>query len=235
MCVAASSASAGMSTELAALLQTNKVHADITKYLTDEGCLSMEQFANLLDNKNELKDEVFAHVSSITTKKGVELSNLKQAWREAEGIVARGLKRASEGIPEETLDEPLHVDAQKRIEAEFTRYYRFTLKPAKMGCDSLLGRLKREFDKHLVTIFPVTRVRSIAHVSRDLPQRKRRIAADVVVEFESTEDAHNDLKDMNRVFLLFNQLDVLATTWAVAGCYDTKAQDKDGQVLKYCH
>ena len=162
-----------MTTELSALLQANNVHADVVKYLTDvEGCLNMKDFANIVDTKAELNQAVFVHVTTITTKKNVELAKLKQAWREAEGLVARGLKRATEGVEEESLDEPLHVDVQRKIEKEFLKCYHFAIKPSKMGCDTLLGRVRREFDKGRVTIFPLNLVRSLAHVSKDLPQKR---------------------------------------------------------------
>ena len=103
-----------------------------------------------------------------------------------------------------------------------------------MGCDSLLGRIKREFDRGQITIFPLGRVRSLAHVAKETPAKKRRLAPDVLVEFENDE-AYSDEKNANKVFFLCNQLDVLATTWAVAGCYDTAAKDKQGNPVKFVH
>jgi hypothetical protein len=228
-----------MTTELKSLLQANTVHADIIKYLEEtEGCLTIKSFANIVDTKPELNAAVFVHVTSITTKKAVELSYLKQAWREAEGMVARGLKKTSEGIEEESLDEPLQVDVQKKIEKEFTRHYgKWTIKPIKMGCDTLLGRVRREFDKGRVTIFPLNRVRSLAHVSKDLPQKRQRIGDQLVVEFVQNQDTemYTDVRDTNKVFMLISQLNILSTTWAVAGCFDTAEKDKDGSFLKYAH
>ena len=56
----------------------------------------------------------------------------------------------------------------------------------------------------------------------------------MLVEFENDE-AYSDEKNANKVFFMCNQLDVLATTWAVAGCYDTQAKDKSGQPIKFVH
>ena len=106
-----------MTTELLALLQANGVHAECIKYMQDtEGCLTIKDFANIVDTRAELNEAVFKHVTAIQNKRNVELAKLKQAWREAEGLVARGLKRAAEGVEEESLDEPLHVDVQRKIE-----------------------------------------------------------------------------------------------------------------------
>jgi hypothetical protein len=112
--------------------------------------------------------------------------------------VARGLKRSSEGIADESLDEPLHHDVQKSLEREFTKYYKFGLKAANMGCDTLLGRFSREFNRGTLTVFPLHRVRSLAHVSKDQPKKKRRLGPDVVMEFEQ-EESHDDLKDMSSI------------------------------------
>jgi hypothetical protein len=199
--------------------------------------LTIKDFANIVDVRSELNDAVFKQVTAIQNKRNVELAKLKQAWREAEGLVARGLKRSAEGVEEESLDEPLHVDVQRNIEKEFTKYYKFTIKPNKMGCDTLLGRVKREFDKGRVTIFPLNRVRSLAHVSKDLPQKRQKISEQLVVEFIGNQEyeMYSDIKDTNRVFMLINQLNILSTTWAVAGCFDTTSQGKDGAFQKYAH
>ena len=82
-----------MSTELAALMAGNSVHVDIINYLTAEGCITMKNSANWVDDKSELKAEVGQKIASIKDKPTL-LANLKQAWREADGIVTRGLKRA---------------------------------------------------------------------------------------------------------------------------------------------
>ena len=104
-----------LSTELTALLNANGVHDDIRKFFITKTILTLKNFANYVDEKKELKDAITEQIQSM---KGdtTELSKLKMAWREAETIVARGLKRSSEGISDESLDEPLHHDVQKSLE-----------------------------------------------------------------------------------------------------------------------
>ena len=123
----------------------------------------MKVFANWVDDRNELKTAVLDQVQGLTTGRA-QLGALKQAWREAEGIVARGLKRAAEGLSDEALDEPLQPDAQKALEKVFAETYRWQLPASSMPSDSLLGRGKRDFERRQPSMLAVGRAKSLATV-----------------------------------------------------------------------
>ena len=223
-----------MDDELKGLLKRNDVHDDIIEYLRSIGQKTIKKFANIADTRAEIKTNVMVHVQGGNPphKDNItELSNLKMAWREAETIVSRILKRSSEGISEEAMDEPLHEDVQRTLEEGFIKKYDFTIIPKRMGCDSLLGRVKREFDKGQITLFPITRVRSLAHVAKDTPSNKKRFG-NMVMEFVEDEQC-TFLYEQDRVFTIFHQLEVLAMTWAVAGSHDVT--NESGAVVKFVH
>ena len=87
-----------METGLRALLTTNGVDAQVIAWLGSDTqmCRTMKVFANWVDNRNELQAAVLEHIADFRTSRA-QLGALKQAWREAEGIVARGLKRVADG------------------------------------------------------------------------------------------------------------------------------------------
>jgi hypothetical protein len=199
--------------------------------------ITIKNFANAADEKKEVKPNILQHVTGsnpagIAHKDNIGiLSNLKQAWREAESMVARQLKRSSEGIAEEVMDEPLPEQVQEDLVNAFTAYYRFDIVLKRMGCDSLLGRIKREFDKGQITIFPLSRVRSLAHVSKDTGGGKKERVGNVVMQFLESGDMIAPM-DQEKIFSLFQQLDILAMTWAVAGSHDVAF---NGGTAKFIH
>ena len=71
---------AGMDTDLRALLEANGVHSDIIGWLENptQSCMSIKNFANWVDNKEDLQAAVLDHVNAQKEKR-IQLSCLKQA------------------------------------------------------------------------------------------------------------------------------------------------------------
>ena len=108
-----------MSDELLQLLQTNNVHQDIISWLQhpDIECFTVRQFANFIDKQEEAQEEIMNNVESQKRNK-TQRANVKMAWREAEGLVGRQLKRSANGLTDENLDEPLNPPLQRSIERQ---------------------------------------------------------------------------------------------------------------------
>ena len=54
----------------------------------------------------------------------------KQAWREADALVERHLKRSATGLPEEALEDPLRSEVQGSLKQTFLNTYKFELPEA---------------------------------------------------------------------------------------------------------
>ena len=165
-----------METGLRALLTNNGVEESVIEWLGSnaQGCRTMKVFANWVDSKSELQATVLDHITDLRASRA-QLGALKQAWREAEGIVSRSLKRAAEGLSDEALDEPLQPDVQKALEKVFAETYRWQLAAVHMPSDSLLGRGKREFERRQPSMFAVGRAKSLAASQRSTPIKRHRI------------------------------------------------------------
>jgi hypothetical protein len=127
------------------------------------------------------------------------------------------------------LDEPLPGPVQESVEAEFQKAYEWDLEAERRGCDSLLGRCKRESDKLAYTMFPIRRVRSIAQLTRRSDQKKQRVGdIEISVGYSGAAD-EPDVSRYRQVMLLYG---VLANTWAMAGISKVNYR---GKPVRKCH
>ena len=199
------------------LLERNAVHTDVSSWLFSQGCTQVQHLANWVDSKTELREGVL----DKTSKKDdiSQLACLKQAWREAEAQTNRNLRRTQESLPQEDLDSPLDSEEQKSVEQRFRSLYSWPSLPARcVGSDSLLGRVKREFDRRQPTQYPVSRVKTLASTQRGAPSKSRRLSAGVALTFEGADEEE---VCVSGVYGFLTLLRVLCTTWAVAGSFDT--------------
>ena len=149
-----------MDSALRAILHKNGVGEAVTKRMTEANCLNVGHFANWVDSRVELHDAFLK--GTADDKDTAQLARLKTSWREAEAAYSKKLKRSSEGVREEALDEPLGAPTQATIETNFTTAYGWpVLPPDSIGTDTLLGRFYREFQAGKPTMFPVSKVKSL--------------------------------------------------------------------------
>ena len=125
------------------LFTKNKVPLDVLKLLAvaPYNVLTVKQYANYFDERKEIKTLFFDKMKELEGK-GDILANLKMAWREAEATVSRSLKRASDGLAEAALEDPLQQEVKSSLDKNFLAGYGFTLMPAWAGYPSLLGRFQ---------------------------------------------------------------------------------------------
>ena len=208
---------ATIETALKTILDRNTLHADLQNHMESIGCTTVSAFANWVDKREDLKDAILN--GSPQKDSASQLSRLKMAWRQAEAVVEKGLKRTSEGLSEEAVDEPLDEATQLSVTSTFKQAYGWTsLQPERMGADALLGRVYREFQQFKPTLLPVSKVRSLAHTqSRVVPSTKRRMGAGISITFDGEEEYESDGAGNLAGFL--RSLATLCNTWAVAGAY----------------
>ena len=220
-----------MKEDLKLLLRRNGVHDDVCNWLaaSPQDCHDIKVFANIVDEANQLKSTVLSHTSQ---KDNIgQLARLKQAWKEADGINQTRLKRLGQGIAEDALDEPLDAETRRSKYTVFQNFYQWTLKAREMVCDSLLGRLVREFEAGQPSMFAVLRARSVANAQRSQPTKKHRISDTVQINVAHAEDDVSVLEDTSRLRTYFACFRTLGTGWAVAGCYDVSYE---GKQMKFC-
>ena len=219
-----------MDTSLRALLVTkNGVHEDTVKWLETAGCLTIANFANWVDAKAEVKEAIHSKIESMKNN-AADLARTKQAWREADATVSRGVKRAAEGLDNEALDDPLQEEIFKAINISFRTHYNWldSFDSRRIGCDSLHGRFRREFDRKQPGMFPILKARSLAKSTKEQQVKKTKLPNNL--EIHQIEKEFSDgPASLSKWFACF---DIIVNTWAVVGCMDVEF---DGKTRKYIH
>jgi len=216
-------------------LTRNNVAPEVQAWLTAAGCLDVAQFSNWVDDRKDLYQAVLSKLPSPLKESTAQLASLKQAWREAEAENSRTLKRAHE-YAESAVDPdaPLEPSFQKEVESAFRALYNWPALPAsRVGSDSLLGRVQREFERRQPAQYPVGRVRSLAYAQKGVPTKVRRLSAGVTLSV--SEAAEDDEGEPAGLHTFLSQLSVLATTWSVAGCFDAEVGDGTADRAVFCH
>ena len=101
------------------LLKDNEVDGEILALLAAKPfeVTTIKMFANRFESRNEV---ITLFLSTTKFKdSGANIANLKQAWREADSAVTRGLKRSAEGLPEENVDDPLRSAVEESLKSSF--------------------------------------------------------------------------------------------------------------------
>lgn len=211
---------------LKALFEANGVGPEVTSWLATSGCVEVAHLANWVDDRTELREAVL-NKTSVSGDTG-QLAALKQAWREADAQTSRALKRATESLPSEDYDSPLDASVQKDLEKAWRSYYNWPSIPSKrMGADSLLGRISREFQRRQPTMVSVQRVRSLAKSQRGTPAKLRKLSEGVSLQLgEGEED--DDTTATSGLYHYLSQLEILCTTWSVAGIFQVEG-------APFCH
>ena len=110
----------------------------------------------------------------------IEEATLKLAWRSAVEQTDRSLKRGTDLDAVQELDTPWQPSVQEDMERAFLQVYHWhRMAPGDIGCDALLGRTRREFEKRPISVMRIARVRSRAQVSSVAGIKRRRVAESV--------------------------------------------------------
>ena len=226
---------ASLRSALTTLLTRNNVDSRVQDWLSAAGCHSVAEFSNWVDDRKDLHQAVLSKLPAPLRDSNAQLACLKQAWREAEAENARTLKRTHElaeaGVDPDT---PLEPSYQKEVESAFRALYNWPALPAnRVGSDSLLGRVQREFERRTPAQYPVSRVRSLAFSQRGVPTKVRRLSAGVTLSVYDAAEEHDDEPAGLHTFL--SQLSILATTWSVAGCFEAELGTDTGEKAVFCH
>jgi len=212
-----------MKPKLKALLTNNRVHADVVAEFVKVKCLSLEDFANWVEDRNQLH----THFLLATSQKdeNAQLAKIKMAWRQAEALCAKALERKAAGQHDEELDEPLETQQADSLHASFKAAYSWCqFPPERFGVDTLLGRVFREFAAYKPTVFSVSKVRTLAAATGGRPTGvKRKLGDNVTVTIDGDDDSE---VVGGTLFAYLFRLEVLGNVWVVAGIEQVEHQTK---------
>ena len=201
------------------LLEKHGVHAPIVTWMAEPstGCFSVDIFANWVVEKKELQENILAK-TNLRDDSG-KLARLKMAWRQVEAMVARGIKRSSDGLPRKDMDAPLDPEVHKSRIALFTTYYNWKrIDGRRFASDGLFGRISREFDRRQPIMYAVSRVKTQARAQRQAPPKREKLSDGVVLEHEAPDDKEGSLAT-TAIHGYSEALYTLRFSWAVAGCF----------------
>ena len=209
---------------LKTLLEKNGVPQEILDHMKDLECNSVSVFANWVEKKEDLKRAIL----DATPKKDdpSALARLKMAWRQAEAVVDRGVKRSSEGLTEEALDEPLDSGVFTSVNEAFKSAYNWPMfSIERRAADTLFGRIYREFQSCKITMFPVAKVKTAAALQSRQPATRRKLAESLSIVIENSPD--DDEIACGSLLVFLELLEVLANTWGITGAFKVPYEGKD--------
>jgi hypothetical protein len=216
---------------LSAILTANDVPQSAIDWMAANGCNTLKKLANWTESVATIKDDLLDLTPAKDSRPA--LASLRQSWREAEALVARGVKRGAEGLPDEASDDPLPQAVQDALEQAFSKKYSWQLEPRWSPCDSLLGRIKREFERQSVTLFAVARVRSLTTTSKSGEAKRTRLSDKIyLAEEDDAVTLDNPLGEDTLRHRLY-QLQIMANAWSIVGCREITVAA--GSPTIYCH
>ena len=214
------------SMSLADLFKANYVDAGVLEELAGPPwkITTVKQLANSFDSKADIKT-TWAAKSTKFKNEGDQISNLIQAWREAEAWTERGTKRAGMGLPEEELDDPLREAVQTTLQEAFKKEYGVSI-PATWTCiPGIVGRLHRELNKRSHIPVKLSKVKTlgvISHASKPVKRQKLGFDMEIVV------GASHEHEGVHHTFQYTHKLQALLYSMAFAGTYKVQYKNQAG-------
>ena len=234
--------------QVVAFLTAEGVHEAIVGYF-EPVKLDLAAFAAYFRQAEEIEEKCLDDLPEGTfpTKrdKWVAAAVLNRTWQKAVKMVSRGDARAtsSTACDEDDDDAPLEEEEERQVFSTFYSHYKWDSSAAcpiaieQQGCPSLLGRLRREALRWKPTPFAVSKVRSTGEMVHKTQNKRTRLSEYFTLVHTQGDDGGSD-KALLHLRDFEDRLQMLALTWAIAGCFGVDFKDEDmekaGQVL-YCH
>ena len=204
---------AKISEDLDGLYKANMIPQDLQDHLFAEGVVTAKNLANFCDEPSQVVDAIIKPHGAHAASNAVKI-NMKQCWREAMALTQRGIKRTTDGLPEGAIDDPLAEPVQQAMNDNFANKYSWDLPSHLRPSDTLLARVKREMERNTMSFFPLQKVKSLRAVTR-APSDKRMRVSDRVSMILEGED--QPAEPTLRLRQAFQQLEILANAWGIAG------------------
>ena len=218
-----------MSDQLHALLSTkNNVNDDAIKIVEQAGCHTIEDFANWVGDKSEIGETFFG---GLEMKKNLQqVARVRNAWRQADLEISRGMKRKAEGLDDGDIDDPLPEEIFKDIVTKFQKSYDWPdFDSRRVGDDRLHGRFRRQFEKRQPSAFAIMKTRSLAKGQLEVASKNTRLAEGVLVQ---TRVPDQERPGQPTLAKFFNAFDIVINTWAMVAKFEVLHENKK---MKYMH
>ena len=209
---------AAMDSELKNLFKNNNISEDVAAALRAEPfkITTFKQFANFFSSKAEVT-QLFISTSQWKADGAVK-SDLTMAWREADTIVEKGLRRTAQGLPEEGMEDPLRVEVHTTLSDTWKGHYKIQLPTSWQTSAPLLGRFHREFQKQVHVLFKINKIRTLENTMSLVPEAKRaRLSHDIELRIPQADTACDI--DIVAPFGYLTALKVLMYSFSLAGAY----------------
>ena len=130
-------------------------------------------------------------------------------------------------------DEALSPEDQKKLMDTSSLYYRYKrVVPDKMGSDSMLGKISREFAVRKPKLLAIAMAKSLAAANRHRPAKRERWGDRVTVTVDGDEHEEEEDFQWHPLAAWVRKLHLFMTTWTHAGCFDVP---HEGKTVKYVH
>ena len=183
-------------------------------FIRDElGVTSSDHFADFADTKDEIGEVVTTETHKPSR---AVIATLKGIWRNCDAAVERKIKRRTEGLPTEELDDPLAPDIQRDIISTFLQHYNVLEIDSRRICaDPQFARFRRESQLNSPSNFAILRIKSLAAGQMAAPVKKERLSDHLEIStLDTTVDP--EIKDLAS---WCRKLQIFCFTLAVVGCY----------------
>ncbi|CAK9103822.1 TauD domain-containing protein, partial [Durusdinium trenchii] len=203
--------------ELTQLLKTSRLSDALSDHLLKLGIESVADFVGLVNSQayeSELKTLIVD--KSACKDDLVQLSRLRNAWREAQLLVDKSRKRRLEGIADD-CDDPLDSGTQENLLQSFQAMYGVKLNMHLTPSDALLGRVYREFTRNAPTVIPAKKIMSLYKASAGASRESVSLGSNIMVQVSSEPPA------IKTVIAYYWSLRVLANAYALAGTHKVQS------------
>ena len=144
----------------------------------------------------------------------------------------RALKRLSEGLAEEQLDEPLPPELQRDMIKVAADYYHWgTIDARRIMSDRQMARIRREFQSWQPTLTALGKVKTLAVSQKVGITKRQRLSDEITISLGSIEE---DSSNFLGIISWGDTLRIVATTWSICGCYDVPLTEGSQERVKMC-
>jgi hypothetical protein len=170
-----------------------------------------------VDSRSDIKEAIRNSIASRKTN-AADLAKVRQAWRQADASIARGVKRCAEGLDNEALDDPLQEEVFKAITKTFRQFYNWpgSFDSRRIGCDALHGRFRREFERRQPGMYTILKAKPSAKRQREGQVKKTKLSEGLEL-VQAAKEVGDGPASLSKWFTCF---DIVVNTWAVTGCFD---------------
>ena len=163
---------------------------------------------------------------------------LRLVWLQAEANLEHGLKRKASGLMEEVPEGPLPPEVHQAIVDTACKLYLWEFVDPQIICtDSVVGKIRREFQAWAHTVYPIAKATSQAAamaVHSTLGKKQRLTDRLCLVDDLAEAEDETKAKDTLPMVDFLENFERLTVTWTVAGCYyvvEATSTDANAQVL----